>query len=212
MLNKLIKIIEITAIIGLNGLDVWGSDDYEIWDGTGPMPTENVLIKYNLSEGIKRVTVFKHTNDPIPELAREEDQTKPSYGRIGLRLNFPEELIQDCEDKHWKIYDENLKQKLEAIVASEKSFHAWCDEQENTEYNMLKTRNLCRICAYTLKIANEKNYLIPGDFCKRVELNLILRTIHEKGAIYCMSGLYNNTPVGKYLKNLESLIEYNFNF
>lgn len=208
MLNKLIKIIEIAAIIGLNGLDVWGSDDYEIWDGTGPMPTENVLIEYNPSGGIKRVIVFKNTNDPIPELVYEEDETKENYGEtIGLRLNFPEELIQDCEYKRWKIRDEILLQELDEIVATEENFHNWCNEQEQKKSSYSGFDLRCQY-AYILKKVNEKNYLVPGDFCKQVNLGSKLRSIHEKGVTYCMSGLYNDTPVGRYIGSLESIIEY----
>ena len=55
MLNKITKSIVFGVIIGVNGFCVWGSDDYEIWDGNGPMPTENVLIEYNSNGGIEKV-------------------------------------------------------------------------------------------------------------------------------------------------------------
>ena len=206
MLSKITKLIGLVVIIGVNGLCVWGSDDYEIWDGNGPMPTENVLIEYNSNGGIEKVIIFKD-NPYAPELAYEEDESKPSYGRIGLKLNLPEELIRDCEDAKWKINDEALKQELETVVATEQSFLAWCDEQEKVDYPSYCLR---RKYACIIKKANEKDYLVPGDFCKRVDLGLTLRDIHEKGVTYCMNGLYDHTPVGKYLKTLETVIEYEF--
>ena len=155
MLNKITKLIGLVVIIGVNGLCVWGSDDYEIWDGNGPMPTENVLIEYNSNGGIEKIIIFKD-NPYAPELAYEEDESKPSYGRIGLNLNLPEELIKDCEDKYWKINDEELKQELETVIATEENFHAWCDKQKKVDYPDHFLR--CKY-AYIIKKANEKDYL-----------------------------------------------------
>ena len=129
MLNTITKLIWLGIIIGLSEFCAWGSDDYEIWDGNGPMPTENVLIEYDNTGGIKKVIIFKESSN-APKLAYEEDETKPSFGRIGLKLNLPEELIKDCEDKYWKINDEELKQELEAVVSTEQKFLAWCDKQK----------------------------------------------------------------------------------
>ena len=114
MLSKITKLIGFGVIIGLSGLCAWGSDDYEIWDGNGPMPTENVLIEYNSNGGIEKVIIFKD-NPYAPELAYEEDETKPSYGRIGLKLNLPEELIKDCKHKYVQLNDETLKQELDIV-------------------------------------------------------------------------------------------------
>ena len=206
MLSKITKLIGLVVIIGVNGLCVWGSDDYEIWDGNGPMPTENVLIEYNSNGGIEKVIIFKD-NPYAPELAYEEDETKPSYGRIGLKLNLPEELIKDCKHKYVQLNDETLKQELDIVVSSEESFHAWCDQQKSIKSDFYQERHFYRICAYILPTVSKKNYLIPGDFCKRVDLGTKVRGIHEKGVTYCMSGLYDHTPVGEYLDILEDVIE-----
>lgn len=98
--------------------------------------------------------------------------------------------------------DKALKQELKIAISTETKFHAWCDEQEDTEYDIQKTRNLCFSCAYMLKIANEKNYLIPGNFCKRIELDYILRSIHLKGSLCCRKGFPAVTPAEKYIENL----------
>ena len=207
MLNKIIKIVGIGTIIGLKGVNTWG--DYEIWDGQGPMPTENVLIEYDSKGGIKKVIIFK--DDPYaPKYVCVEDETDPHYGFIGLRLNFPEELIQDCEAMIWRIQDETWIQELEEIVSSEENFHAWCDKQEFFDNSGRNFFFSAKTYAYILKKVNEKNYLVSGDFCKRVGLSLVLRSIHQKGYTYCMSGLDGDTPVGGYLINLRAVIEYDF--
>ena len=56
------------------------------------------------------------------------------------------------------------------------------------------------------KIANEKNYLIPGSFCKQVNLGNILIYIHRRGAIDWNYSTSNN-PIEIYLDKLKGTIE-----
>lgn len=122
---------------------------------------------------------------------------------IGIKLHLPEEIIRDCEDKHWQFTNLQKKSVLEKNFSTEEKFHKWCSEQE-----YLKNHDCisCRIYALMFKIVNKENYLIPGDFCKRVKLGNILIYIHRRGAIdwNCID---NNNPAEIYLDTLDTVIE-----
>ncbi len=194
MFNKITKLIEFGAIIWLNGLCVCGNRIDVFYEG-GP-----TLV----AEGIDGVELPTELSDPSHELWYE-------YGSklefIGIRLNFPEELIQDCEDKYWKIHDDALIQELEEIVSTEENFHNWCNKQEKIDYPDHNTR--C-IHAYILKKANEKNYLLSKDFCNRINLEPRISRIHLKGATLCLYGLAPKTPAGYYIRDLEWIMNYTF--
>ena len=184
MLNKITKLICTGVIVGLNGFCVWGNridvirEDYPIYvvEGKNGIELPEALSDPNNSE-------LWYEYDPLVEF-------------VGIRLNFPEEIIQRCEDECWKIRDENKIRELEEIVSTEENFHIWCNKQE-AKYPY----GIHRTYAYILKKANEKNYLILWDFCSKMDIGAIIATIYYKGATHCMKGLYPNTLGGKYLKN-----------
>ena len=186
MLNKITKVIGVGVIIGLNGLNAFGNridvirEDYPIYVVEG-------------KDGIELPEALSDANNG--ELWYEYE---PLVEFVGIRLNFPEEIIQKCEDERWKIRDENKIRELEEIVSTEEKFHTWCDKQEEVLYH---NKDLICVYAFILKEVNEKNYLISLDFCSKMKLGAIIITIYYKGATHCMSGLYPNTMGGRYLKN-----------
>ena len=195
MLNKIVKLIGLGVIIGLNGLSACGNRIDVFYEG------EPTLV----AEGIDGVELPAELSDPNHDLWYEYD---PYVRFIGIRLNLPEGLVQDCESEYWKIYDEILIQELEEIVASEENFHAWCDKQKEIRY---PNHNTGCIHAYILKKANEKNYLIPKGFCKHVGLSNILYSIRKKNYL-CCSCVDPNSPKEKYLIWLSMTIkDYFFN-
>ena len=198
MLNKIVKIVGIGTIIGLRGLNAFGSDDYEIWDGQGPMPTEDVLIEKNSQED--------DSEDDGMDLIYEEGSNRV---RLGLRLNLCKQLIEDCEDSYWAIHDEAIIQELNEIVSTEKNFHNWCDQQDDwfnyQDYHMFYSCFLeaCKYI-YILKKVNEKNYLIPIDFCKRVNIAQKLRLAVHNDHLY-------NPNIKRFLKSFECRLEVAYN-
>lgn len=185
MLSKITKLVCSGAIIGLRGLCALGNridvirEDYPIYvvEGKDGIELPEALSDPNNSE-------LWYEYDPLVEF-------------VGIRLNFPEEIIQRCEDECWRIRDENKIRELEEIVSTEENFRIWCDKQEK-QYG---SWNLHSIYAYILKRINEKNYFIDWDFCSRVIVGSVIESIYYKGATACMSGLYPHTPGGRYLKN-----------
>ncbi len=116
-----------------------------------------------------------------PEIIEDENGDP-----IGIKLNLPEELIKDCENKFWTLKDETTKTELDNILSSQENFDEWCQKQtEIDNRNPVKLRNLLCKYAYILRGANEKSYTLEGVFCKRVELGKILGGIHLKGATPC---------------------------
>ena len=189
MLKKITKLIGFGVIIGLSGLCAWGNRIDVFYEGGPTLVVEGI-------DGVELPAELFCSNDSI---LWKKYYFSVAY--IGLRLNLPEELVQKCGDNYWKIYDEQVKQSLEKASATEESFHAWCDQQKEIDNeNHIALRNFYRICAYMLKIANEKNYLVPGDFCKRIEIHNVLDSIYLKGAVRCMPDY--TTPLGKYIKRL----------
>ena len=187
MLNKIVKLIGIGVIIGLNGLKTWGNRIDVSYEG-GP-----TLVV----ESIDDIELPQELSDCTHELWNEYDD---KFEYIGIKLNFPEGIIQICEDKHWQIHDENKIHELEEIVSTEENFHTWCNKQERIDYP--DRYFYCRY-AYLFKIVNKKNYIIPWDFCRRMKLGLILLGIYHKGTTACMSDLFPETQDGKYLSSLK---------
>ena len=194
MLNKITKLICTGVIVGLNGLCALGNR-IDVFHEGGP-----TLV----AEGIDGVELPTELSDPNHDLW---DKYDPYVKFVGIRLNLPQELIADCEDKYWKIHDDALIQELEEIVSTEENFHNWCDKQENfDEKNSREIQYLLHLYAYTLKKANEKHYLITKDFCKQVDLEEIVYGIHLKGATLCLYGLAPKTPAGYYIRDLKWII------
>ena len=184
MLNKITKLVCAGAIIGVNGLCAWGNR-IDVKQKDGPI---------QVIEGIDDIELPEGLSNPNNDDLWDEYDSYVDY--IGIKLNFPEEIIQRCEDECWRIRDENKIRELEEIVSTEENFHIWCNKQE-AKYPY----GIHRIYAYILKKANEKNYLILWDFCSKMDIGAIIATIYYKGATHCMKGLYPHTPGGKYLKN-----------
>lgn len=102
---------------------------------------------------------------------------------VGIELNLPRELIDDCEDKFWTLFDDTTKTELDYILGSQESFDEWCKRQKAKDETMsVKTWDVLRKYAYILAQANKKMYIINGEFCKAVELGRVLGSIHLKGA------------------------------
>ena len=186
MLSKITKLVCAGAIIGVNGLCAWGNRIDVFYEG-GP-----TLV----AEGIDGVELPTELSDPSHDLWDEYD---PYVKFVGIRLNLPQELIADCEDKYWKIHDDALIQELEEIVSTEEKFHDWCDKQERITYTDCF---LCKLYSFILPTINKKNYFISSDFCKRVKLNGILTGIRRKNII-CCSFLDHNGPKEIYLTYLK---------
>ena len=121
-----------------------------------------------------------------PEIVENEDG-KP----IGLILNLPEGLVKDCESLCWMLSgeEESLKGDLDNILRSSESFEKWCQTQTKLDNkNPVAFRGFLKMYAYLLKGANENNYKLEGDFCKRVELDNVLGCIHLKDGTPSLSG------------------------
>ena len=192
MLSKITKLIGFGVIIGLSGLCAYGNRIDVFYEG-GP-----TLV----AEGIDDVELPAELSDPSHDLWDEYD---PYVKFVGIRLNLPQELIADCEDKYWKIHDDALIQELEEIVSTEENFHAWCDKQKNVD---CLGRHLCSEYAYIFKTANEKNYFISGDFCLRTKLNYLLKSIFIRNWI-CLI-LEPDNPIEKYLQDLGCTMQVYF--
>ena len=187
MLNKITKLVCAGVIIGLSGLCALGNRIDVFYEG-GP-----TLV----AEGIDGVELPAELSDPSHDLWDEYD---PYVKFVGIRLNLPQELIADCEDNCWQAYNKDLFQKLEEMLTSEDKFHDWCNQQKAPKDN--QKRRLCHIYAYVLKVTNQKNYFISGDFCKKITLNDVLYNIRKKNII-CCSFLDPNGPREIYLDYLD---------
>lgn len=133
-----------------------------------------------------------------PEFVEDEDGNL-----LGIRLHLPQELIADCEHKRWQFINFEKKFVLEEKLSTEEKFHEWCLSQEYFKnFDLI----IGRTYALMFKIANEKNYLIPGSFCKQVNLGNILIYIHRRGAIDWNYSTSNN-PIEIYLDKLKGTIE-----
>ena len=192
MLNKIVKLIGLGAIVGLNGLSAWGNR-IDVFYENGP-----TLV----AEGIDGIELPQELSDPNHDLWYEYD---PYVKFVGIRLNLPEELKKACEDKYWSIGYENLLQELEQIFITEKTFCAWCDSAKIFDNN--KLLNLKKY-AYIFKIANEKNYFISGNFCLQIKLNHLLKRILIQNKL-CLI-LDPDCPIEKYLQDLGCTIQTYF--
>ena len=123
----------------------------------------------------------------------------------GIKLNLPEELINDCKDDFWTLKNDTTKAELDNILSSQESFNEWCEAQSPIDNkNPVIVRNaLCKY-AYFLLYANRENYTLDGSFCKRVNLGNILGSIHLKGATPCGCCCY--TEAEKYIKTLKLIL------
>ena len=131
----------------------------------------------------------------------EDENEEP----IGIKLNLPQELIEDCQNEYWELKDEGEKATVEAILSSQEAFDAWSENQDEIDNGnpvKLKT-SLCKY-AYILFSANAKEYILNGDFCKKVELGRILGSIHSKGATSCCC--CNLTESERYIKELKLIL------
>lgn len=139
--------------------------------------------------------------DNEPEVV-ENEEGEP----IGIRLHLPEELIKDCQNSFWSLNDVSIKDNLDTILDSQDSFEVWCQQQtEIDNSNPVKLRALLREYAYLLLRANQKNYKFDGSFCKKVELDRILRSINLKGATPCCC--CNRTVSEKYIESIYWIIQ-----
>ena len=193
MLSKITKSIGFGVIIELSELCALGNRIDVFYEG-GP-----TLV----AEGIGGVELPAELSDLKSELWHW-NKYGSRFQFIGLRLNFPKEIIQDCEDKFCKIIDETLLQALEEIVSTQNKFHAWCKKQKSSE----ETQHTLHLYAYLLKKVNEKKYFIPKEFCKRIDLGSKLNRIHLKGSTPCLGKLVTKTSAENYLGNFEELINY----
>lgn len=136
----------------------------------------------------------------MPEII-EDDEGEPE----GIKLNFPQELIDNCRDKYWALQSEESEREVENILSSQESFNAWSREQtkiNNTD--PVKLRDTLRKYARILLVANENVYALDGDFCKKVGLGSVLETIHLKGAKPCSCCYY--TEEEAYIKELKLIL------
>lgn len=156
----------------------------------------------NELEGIENGESIDFIEKNVPKIVEDEDGEP-----IGLILNLPEGLVKDCEDPYWKLSgeDEKLKGDLDNILRSPESFEKWCQTQTKLDNkNPVAFRGFLKMYAYLLKGANENNYKLEGDFCKRVGLGSVLGSIHLKGFIRC--GDCCHTKEEKYIKNLKLIL------
>ena len=140
----------------------------------------------------------------MPEIIEDKDGEP-----IGIKLNLPQELIKDCEDKFWKLRDETTKTELDNILRSQESFDEWSKAQTKIDNrNPVKLRNFLCKYAYILRVANKKAYTLEGIFCKRIKLGNVLGSIHLKGATPCCCCYYTESE--KYISCLKCIFEYGF--
>ncbi|MFQ6723442.1 MAG: hypothetical protein ACLRFH_03505 [Opitutales bacterium] len=193
MLSKITKLIGFGVIIGLSGLCALGNRIDVFYEG-GP-----TLV----AEGIDGVELPAELSDPSHDLWDEYD---PYVKFVGIRLNLPQELIADCEYKRWAIHDKNRIYELEKVILTEENFHTWCNNQKNFNnigYFFYKSMSSY---AYILKIANEKNYLIPWDFCRKIRLGSILKSIQMKDSIDQNYAPLPKNSTAKYLEIFNSVL------
>lgn len=164
------------------------------------MKIKNLLVTIAVGCGF---VLNNALGDPV--VIEDEGSGEP----IGIKLNLPQELIEDCQNKYWELKDEGEKAKVEAILSSQKEFDAWSENQDkidNTKPRSLK-KSLCKY-AYILFSANAKEYILNGNFCKKVELGRILGSIHLKGATPCCC--CQRTEAENYIFCLKCILEYGF--
>lgn len=142
-------------------------------------------------------TLFANT----PEII-EDENGEP----ISIKLNLPQELINICKNEYWALNDDVTKGKVENILTSQENFDEWCAKQEKIDNkNPVKLRNVLRQYAYILLLANDNQYNLNGDFCKKVELDRILGSIYLKGATPCCCCY--RTEAEKYIRNIYWIIQ-----
>ena len=84
--------------------------------------------------------------DSAPEVIEDENGDP-----IGIKLNLPEELINDCKDDFWTLKDEETKTELDKFLSSQESFDEWCEAQSPIDNkNPVIVRNALRKYAYFL--------------------------------------------------------------
>ena len=124
---------------------------------------------------------------------------------IGIRLNLPRELIDDCKDDFWTLSDDTTETELDDILRSQKSFDEWCKGRKEIDETMsVKSWDVLRKYAYALAKANKEKYIINGEFCKAIDLGRVLGSIHLKGAKTCYNGSY--TEAENYIETLKIIL------
>ena len=90
--------------------------------------------------------VLNAYRENMPEIIEDEDGEP-----IGIKLNLPQELIKDCEDKFWILRDVTTKTELDNILRSQESFAEWSKAQTKIDNrNPVKLRNFLCKYAYIL--------------------------------------------------------------
>ena len=119
-------------------------------------------------------------------------------------------MIEDCQNEYyWGLEAGAEKFNIKAILESQETFDAWCKEQKEIDNsNPVKLRQILCNYAALLSEVNKRGYTLDGPFCKRVELDRILGSIHLKGATPCCC--CHRTETEKYIDCLECIIEYGF--
>ena len=147
--------------------------------------------------------------------AKEDySETEPLFDEkenkaIGIILHFPKAIINDCKHKFWMIHDEELKRSLDDAIKDQEHFNQWCIEQKEIDNrNPILLRNRLKILAYVLAIANERNYVVDIEFCRRIELHQALGAIALCGATPCLHPASLPDPRGKYLRIMHCICEF----
>ena len=139
-------------------------------------------------------------SDREPEIIEDENGDL-----IGIKLNLPEELIEDCESDYWALKDDKTKTKMDKFLNSQESFEVWCEERKEIDKTKsVMSWDLLRQYAYVLAEANKKMYIISGEFCKAVKLDRVLGSIYLKGAKPCCCSYY--TEAEKYIRILKIIL------
>ena len=193
MLSKTVKIIGLLVIIEISKFNSYGNQIDVFFENSPTL----------VAEGLGGIFLPKELTDPKSELWHC-NKYGSRFQFIGLRLNFPKAIIQACKDMHWEIKDKTLISKLESVVSSQENFTIWCRKQKN----FTEIQGLIHIYAYILEKINQKNYLIPKDFCRRIDLSAKIRYIYLKEATSNTSKIEIKTSTeALYLKNFEELMK-----
>lgn len=120
---------------------------------------------------------------------------------IGLKLHLPASLVKACGDKFWELCDSKIKECIEAYMSTSEGCIKWCEENlSGTNYQHEKR---CEF-AYALYLANEKNYILSGTFCKQAKLNEVLTCLNMRGAICC--ACLQQTEAEQYINSMYWII------
>ena len=202
MLNKIVKLIGSIVIVALGGSNALGNTR-----GNRIEVTYYEIGPKLVAEGLGYAHLPEELKDPNHELWH---WTKYGcrYEYIGLKLNFPEELIQACESICWKIHDEKLIQELEEAMSTEGKFYNWCMEQRDFDQKTPEeVQYKLSIYAYILKRINEKNFLLSKEFCRRVNITPKLSRIYLKENTSHFLKAEPQTEAEYYLKHFGILVQ-----